>query len=162
MTKATIFILGMLAGAMLYGNFMEYRQDKVKNRFFSDTTYTTIYDTIRYRVPVPYDSVVVRHLTKYVTVNQLVVDSTIKCHDDTIQITIPITQKEYRDSTYEAWISGYEANLDSINVFNKTVYKTATTKAKRWGLGIQAGCGIGGKGTSPYIGIGVQYNLMNW
>lgn len=39
-----------------------------------------------------------------------------------------VSQKEYRDSNYVAWVSGIEPQLDSIMVFNNTeyVFKTAT------------------------------------
>ena len=41
-----------------------------------------------------------------------------------------VSQKEYRDSNYVAWVSGVEPQLDSIMVFNNTeyVFKTATTE----------------------------------
>lgn len=32
--------------------------------------------------------------------------------------------KEYRDSTYMAWVSGVDANLDSIEIYGKTRYIT--------------------------------------
>ena len=66
---------------------------------------------------------------------------------------------------YEAWISGYEVKLDSINVFSKTVTKTVsqpTPKTKHWGLGINAGYGYTRSGFSPYIGIGIQYSFINF
>lgn len=47
--------------------------------------------------------------------------------------SIPIEQVEYKDSLYEAWISGYMPALDSIKVFNKTTYverKEIITKVK--------------------------------
>ena len=39
-----------------------------------------------------------------------------------------VSQKEYRDSDYVAWVSGVEPQLDSIMVFNNTeyVFKTST------------------------------------
>lgn len=39
-----------------------------------------------------------------------------------------VSQKEYRDSNYVAWVSGVEPQLDSIMVFNNTeyVFKTST------------------------------------
>ena len=39
-----------------------------------------------------------------------------------------VSQKEYRDSDYVAWVSGVEPQLDSIMVFNNTeyIFKTST------------------------------------
>ena len=56
---------------------------------------------------------------------------------DTIQLNslldngikhLVVSQKEYRDSNYVAWVSGIEPQLDSIMVFNNTeyIFKTAT------------------------------------
>ena len=56
---------------------------------------------------------------------------------DTIQLNslldngskhLVVSQKEYRDSNYVAWVSGVEPQLDSIMVFNNTeyVFKTST------------------------------------
>ena len=56
---------------------------------------------------------------------------------DTIQLNslldngskhLVVSQKEYRDSNYVAWVSGVEPHLDSIMVFNNTeyVFKTST------------------------------------
>ncbi len=37
-------------------------------------------------------------------------------------VMLPITQKEYRDSSYTAWVSGYAAALDSIHIHRPTHY----------------------------------------
>ena len=79
-------------------------------------------------------------------------------------------EKVYVDSTYRAVVSGpalsgYGPALDSISVFRKTVtvYQTKTvySEPSRWGIGIQAGYGASKDGLTPYIGIGVQYNLWS-
>ena len=41
-------------------------------------------------------------------------------------------------------------------------YKLKMPKPKRFGLGIQGGYGIGGYGLTPYIGIGLSYNIINF
>ncbi len=168
MSKFSSFLCGFLLGVALCFGFGLYKQNRMKgNPNFVKRT--TVYDTTYYSLPVTHDSVVVRYKDKYVTVSKLVVDSVTVRSGDSIPVTIPITQKTYRDSLYEAWISGYEAKLDSINVFNRTitntVYQTNTVyKTKRWGLGVQAGYGygIGKQGFSPYIGVGIQYNIIAW
>lgn len=79
-------------------------------------------------------------------------------------IPVPITQKEYQDSVYHAWVSGYLPNLDSIKVNQKTVVNTLTvtnTLYRRWNVGITGGYGYGfvSKKLEPFIGVGVSYNL---
>lgn len=79
-------------------------------------------------------------------------------------VVLPITQKMYRDSSYTAWVSGYAAALDSIEVYPRTliVRQTAPPAAKprRWSMGVQAGYGLTPKGLQPYVGVGVSIRLF--
>ena len=75
-----------------------------------------------------------------------------------------VSQKEYRDSNYVAWVSGVEPQLDSIMVFNNTeyVFKTATIetiktiedKTGKWFTG--AGLYRLGKTFVPKVNIAYQ------
>lgn len=110
-----------------------------------------VIDTVRDTIPVPTKETV----TKYV---QVPGDTIVKyLKGDTV--FLPIIQKEYATSDYHAWVSGYNAALDSIDIFPKTVYITKTVPGRRWGLGVMAGYGVGRSGLSPYIGLGVYYRL---
>ena len=81
---------------------------------------------------------------------------------DSVDVELPIEQKVYGDSTYKAWVSGFDARLDSIKFYQPTKYITITTKQKlsRWNVGLQGGVGITPKGIQPYIGVGVSYKLF--
>ena len=73
----------------------------------------------------------------------------------------------YKDSTYTAVVGGIEPYLKSIEIYPKTIYvnnnTTTTIKVRsRFGLGLQAGYGYGRNGLQPYVGVGVQYNLIQW
>lgn len=73
----------------------------------------------------------------------------------------------YKDSTYTAVVGGIEPYLKSIEIYPKTIYvnnnTTTTIKVRsHFGLGVQAGYGYGKNGLQPYIGVGVQYNFMQW
>lgn len=85
---------------------------------------------------------------------------------DTVRDTVylPITQKIYKDSLYTAYVSGYCAKLDSIEVYSKTrtMFIRERAKRKRFGLGVQAGYGFSGNKASLYVGVGVSYNLWEW
>lgn len=110
-----------------------------------------IVDTLRDTVPVPVRETV----TKYI---QVPADTIVKyIKGDTV--FLPVIQKEYSTPDYHAWVSGYNAALDSIDVFLKTVYITKKIPARRWGLGISTGYGVGRSGLSPYIGVGVYYRI---
>ena len=89
---------------------------------------------------------------------------------DTIEL--PKVQRVYSDdSTYKAWVSGYEPRLDSINVYRKTIKETVTitipaekrrrTFWQRFNIGIQAGYGLGldDKKAHPYLGGGVGFSF---
>ena len=84
---------------------------------------------------------------------------------DSIEVPVPIYQKRYDDSLYTAWVSGYEPNLDSINLhlptITETVTKTIIKPAPLITFGIQAGAGYGPFNQKPdiYIGVGGQLNL---
>lgn len=125
----------------------------------------TVIDTIPYYKPVAKDSLVVRYETvKLPAVRDTVRDSHIykdTLVHDSVNVILPITQKKYEDSTYTAWVSGFRPNLDSINIYRKTVNKTITEKPVRWGIGLVGGYGYGTKGTTPFIGVGIYYRLFN-
>lgn len=130
------------------------------------TDTTTYVDTIPYYKPVPKDSIVIKYRIVKLPVQEK--DSAIG-KTDSVDVVLPITQQVYEDSTYHAWISGYLPRLDSIHIYNKntTITRTQTItvtqyKTKRWGIGVQVGCGYNFNRISPYIGIGVQYNIFNW
>lgn len=153
----------------------------------SDTTRVMIVDTVPYYKPVAKDSVVVRYervklptvgdKTYYASVSLSKLVDTIFAEKyahksagnipDSISVELPITQKRYGDSTYTAWVSGYNPTLDSIYVYPRhetvTITNTIRQKPRRWGLGVSAGYGYApGKGMVPWVGIGVQYTLISF
>lgn len=85
---------------------------------------------------------------------------------DSAEAVIPITQKRYSDPTYTAWVSGFRPALDSIHVHPRrevvTVTQTLRGKPKRWGVGIHAGYGMTPRGLQPYIGVGLNYNILDF
>lgn len=84
---------------------------------------------------------------------------------DSIDVPIPIIQKRYDDSLYTAWVSGFEPNLDSINLrlptITETITKTIVKPSPRLSIGIQGGVGVGVFSRQPdvYVGVGLQYRL---
>ena len=84
-------------------------------------------------------------------------------------IEVPRTQKVYSDSTYTAYVSGYEPCLDSIFVRQKIVEHSivetrtvATKKFRRWNLGLIGGYGYGikSKEFEPFVGVGLTLSIF--
>lgn len=138
-----------------------------------------VWDTLKWVEPSPVDSVVTGEIRVPVVMprKQSVpkvdvrvfppseMDSVLQGQDvgkigsnDTVWATVPRTQKRYEDSTYTAWVSGYEPRLDSIEVYRKTTIVTKTqtvTKRNRFNVGLTGGIGYGLFTRKPDIFIGV-------
>lgn len=143
----------LVAGWLLGRKAGEHFADVGKMITVRDTI--TINDTIVKEKPIHIRETIVK--TDTFTVN------------DTILVEIPITQKVYEDSLYKAWVSGYKPSLDSLVLFQPKEVITEQVfvpkierKKARWGIGIQVGYGTDFQEFSPYIGIGVHYNIFSW
>lgn len=81
---------------------------------------------------------------------------------DTVWAVVPRTQKRYEDSTYMAWVSGYEPRLDSIEVYQKTVVVTRRVKSKRFNVGLTGGFGYGVFTRKPdvWVGVGCTWRMF--
>lgn len=84
---------------------------------------------------------------------------------DTVLVEVPIYNYVAQDSSYRVEVEGFNVNFKSVEVYPRTVYRTQENVAKtsnKWGLGVQAGYGVSKQGLSPYIGVGVSYNIITW
>ena len=84
---------------------------------------------------------------------------------DTVLVEVPIYTYVAQDSLYRVEVEGFNVAFKRIDVYPKTVYKTQEKIVKtndKWGLGVQVGYGASKQGLSPYIGIGVSYNIFTW
>lgn len=86
-----------------------------------------------------------------------------------VMVEVPISQKEYSDdSTYRAWVSGYDPRLDSIDIYSKEVYIDREVikykRGKKLIIGPQVGIGYDVKNGNfaPTVGIGVTYKLFGF
>lgn len=139
---------------------------------FRDTAKTvvktdTLHDTVTVREPVFVTERAVRTDTVWLPVVRTRTDTVLLTSNgpkDSAWAVIPITQKVYADSTYRAWVSGYNPKLDSIQVYRQTIVTTKTetvVRKRRIGIGVQAGYGYGFqyRGLEPYVGLGVSWNF---
>ena len=180
-SKFLLFAMILLIIALILGVRFNTETDK------EITKRTTFVDTVRYYVPVPKDSVVIRHVTarlprneekshgksteklradyEQITSEKHHFDDILDTENtDSVDVILPITRKEYGDSTFRAVISGYMPNLESLTVYPKHEVTTITKwkPTKRWNVGIHAGYGATRHGMEPYIGIGISYNLFSF
>lgn len=86
---------------------------------------------------------------------------------DSLKLVLLRVQRHYSDSTFDAWVSGVDPRLDSIKTYQTNIVITKEipvilVKKTRWGVGFQAGAGVGKDGVFPYVGVGVAYNIMSW
>lgn len=152
-----LVVLLVIALAAVYFRPLEPRSAEIVRDTITQT------DTIRDTVPIPSKVRPIRTDTVYLPVaNGFIKGDSIKC--DSVSVAIPITQKEYETEKYKAWVSGYRAKLDSINVYDRTrtITEREIPKRKRFGLGLQVGYGFTGSKASPYVGIGLSYDLFRW
>ena len=131
---------------------------------WKDTVRVTVVDTVTYDKPVARDSLVVRYVRMRVPI---VHDTVHHICIDSADVNIPITQKQYCDSTYTAWVSGYEPSLDSIRVYARrevvTINKVKKEPPNRFIVSLNVGYGFTPQnGLQPYIGIGVGYKLFSF
>lgn len=131
--------------------------------------YTERVDTLVVRDTIVQEKPVYRTISQ-VRTEYVPVCDTIRIQD-TLFVPVPIETKVYEDSLYRAEVSGYKASLDRLEIYQQERIITQTIpvqvkERKRWGIGVQAGYGVstpnGKPVLSPYIGIGVSYDLIRW
>ena len=91
---------------------------------------------------------------------------TMMIHDTTF-VYLEREKVTWRDSLCEVYASGIMASVDSVRYFQQykyiTIEKQVPVKVRsHWGLGVNAGYGVGKGGFTPYIGVGISYNLLSW
>ena len=116
-------------------------------------------------------------ITKPVFVEKIQLDSvympvtdTLWKHD-TLYVYLEREQIQWQDSLCRVYASGINPQVDSVTHFvqetivNREISVPVKVKS-RWGLGIQVGYGAGINGKqvymTPYVGVGISYNILSW
>lgn len=121
-----------------------------------------LYDTITQYKPILEERVVLQKVP-------VMVRDTMWMHD-TLYVYLEREQVMWQDSLSRVYASGIFPQIDSVQHFvsERIVTKELTQVVKkpcRWGVGIHGGYGIMiGKDVefSPYLGIGISYNIISW
>lgn len=118
-----------------------------------------IRDTIKVTEPV--------YVTRRMVDSVLVpVTDTIKLRD-TLYVFLEREQIRWEDSLSVVYASGVRPEIDSVIHYAERMVivkeiPVVRVKKTRWGVGIQAGAGATRDGLTPYIGVGVSYNILSW
>ena len=116
-------------------------------------------------------------LTKPIFVEKIQLDSvympvtdTLWKHD-TLFVYLEREQIQWQDSLCRVYASGINPQVDSVTHFvqetivNREISVPVKVKS-RWGLGINVGYGAGVNGKqvylTPYVGVGISYNILSW
>ena len=170
----------MLAPLLLVSLFFNYRyyvEGQKQPKVDTITVTKVCYDTLTTINPTPINEVVVGQVAipsvyffTYPTgipKDTTDADTATSIYHPPDTVYVPRVQREYSDSSYTAWVSGYDPALDSIKVREKVVTQTitiSTTKKefRRWNVGLIGGYGYGFKNKSfePFVGVGVTYNFF--
>ncbi len=122
-----------------------------------------IYDTIKQIEPISVERRIVERVPYEVR-------DTMRVHD-TLVMWLEREQIRWEDSLSVVYASGINPQVDSVihytsqMVINKEVV-IQKVKKTHWGVGIQVGGGAslanGRVVASPYVGIGLNYNIISW
>lgn len=164
--------LVLAAGLLACGMMRECRDDAACEEERLLLVDTLVYvDTVRYYMPMVKDSTVIHYVTMRLPVKAKqdsvsIVAEAATHPTDSVITELPVIQRHYADSSYEAWVSGpIDPRLDSINVFARrelVTIKQTHVKSRSFNVGIQAGFGFSPHGPEPYIGVGLCYSLFSF
>lgn len=158
-----ILISALLAAVFLLSGYLLGRRANRAHapELMVQTDTLRIRDTLLVERPVPVE-------VRVVDTMLVAVMDTVTVND-TVYLQLPREEKVYESGDYRAQVSGYRPELDWIEVYPQTVYVTrniSVDSRKRWGIGLQAGYGAyfdgGDVSLSPYVGIGISWNILTW
>ena len=101
----------------------------------ADSTETVIRDTVTVRI------IDTLEVVRPLYISETIIDTIYVLDTAKNALKLPITQKYYKGEYYEAWVSGYKPNLDTIRTYAPTEYKYITVETvketfvrQKWGL----------------------------
>lgn len=138
-------------------------KNSIEKEYSTDTLYVHEIDTFIIVNPKP---IFISQIKTIIDTLPLAIDSS------KVEVIIPIEKKVYKDTIYKdkdtinikAVISGYKANLDTLDIEIykvKQIINKVSVKPKKFIVGPQIGITYDGK-LKPFIGIGISYNLFSF
>lgn len=83
---------------------------------------------------------------------------------DTVYMPREVKYYEEEEGRLRLWVSGYSPALDRYELDEQTrvIEKTIRENTSRWSVSISGGYGISQDGLSPYLGLGLSYDLFRF
>ena len=163
--RAKILLDAILGGVIVIAIISSFLYGRKVGRNGQEVTIETKVDTLFIRdTIVQYEPVSV---TKTVVRKDTVAVTDTLTLRDTLFVFLEREQIRWEDSLAVVYASGVNPQVDSVIHYTNdriiTIETVKTIKEKaRWGLGIQAGAGLSSQGLVPYVGLGVNYNILSW
>lgn len=160
---ASVVIVAALALSFAAGQRHAQKRLILPQKETVDTLF--IFDTIVFKKPVFVEKKVIEKVPVPVPVSDTVMVY------DTIYVYMDREQIHWQDSISDVYASGYDVQVDSVRhkIQTQVITKERDVIVKvkpKWSVGVQAGYGAfannGQIAASPYIGVGVTYNLFSW
>lgn len=141
-----LFVLFLaLLGGVYYLGYISNRQREIN---VENVVRIDIIDTLRLTTNITFKE------EKFVEFMPYVIKDTFRVND-TLYVNIPRTQKEYADSSYRVWVSGYKPALDSIEIYQRNTYvEKHIVRERNWFLGAGVGVSLGQHGLQPTLQVG--------
>ena len=161
MNRAAGYILAVLATAaicLLVARRCDGTKEPPQERTVSRVDTLYVRDTLTVYKP----SKVTRTVKD--TVRVIVRETQIDTMHDTVFVYLPQESIVWQDDRCIVYAHGINPQVDSVTHFNSgaVVTRTVTGRPKRWGIGVSAGYGMSKDGLSPYIGLGISYNIIRF
>lgn len=125
------------------------RKEVIVEKTTSDTVTIVKFDTVKVKIQT--------------FITERIIDTIYVEKDENGEYTIAISQRYYKGNDYEAWVSGFNPNLDSLNIFRKTITNTITNTVtkeiypKTTDLYLNVGSDYIGKQFAPNVGLAVKF-----
>ena len=161
MSKAAGYILAVLATAaicLFVARRCEGTKEPPQERIVSRVDTLYVRDTVTVYKP----SKVTRTIKD--TMRLIVKETQIDTMHDTVYVYLPQESIVWQDDRCIVYAHGINPQVDSVTHFSSdaVVTRTVTGRPKRWGIGVSAGYGMSKDGLSPYIGLGISYNIIRF
>lgn len=152
-----VSIITLLA-CFLFAKGCEGRKEPPQERIVSRVDTLYVRDTLTVYKP----SKVTRTIKD--TMRLIVKETQVDTMHDTVFVYLPQESIVWQDDRCIVYAHGINPQVDSVTHFNSgaVVTRTVTGRPKRWGIGVSAGYGMSKDGLSPYIGLGISYNIIRF